>query len=1803
MSTWKIPGQQQTPPAGDTGALQLARSQDAVSVETTDLIRVGANRAGGEPAILENVADDDLLEIELEGGVRQWILAEQFRKDFLEGAYRSRGTTVDTAADVIEIDPRLNVGNRSRGITSWVLKGVRRLKVTIADRLLDEIDAPGLAASALCAALEKKFMPQPGFKRWGGGADLRAADASSIEADKPTLIFIHGTFSSTGGSFGDLSQDAKIWGRLKERYGDRIFALDHHTIGQNPIENALDLVRNLPPNARIHLVSHSRGGMIGELVCRGQRTYTDEDKGPFDALDFKAILGDPDDEDQLRYRRNQESQLREFDALLRDLTPRVERFVRVAAPAAGTSLASERLDRWLSILLNSLKLVPALAASPTYELVSSFTAAVLKKRLDPGRFPGIEAMRPISPLVRLLNRHDVTTDADLTVIAGDLDGSGIWGSVKHWVTDLIYAGDHDIVVNTPSMYGGAQRARGVYFFDHGAEVDHFHYFSNERTSKKVGQGLAGPDSRDELLEEREKLGFLDLGTKRKLLEEKQARLGKALVRGERDAKAQRKPVVFVLPGIMGSALAQDGDGIWVNPLRLALGRMGRLRIDAKDVTATELLAGPYGDLIERLSVDHAVKAFPYDWRLSLSAEAKRLAVDVRKTLKETEQPVRLLAHSLGGLLARTMFAQDPELWEQFQKREGNRLVMLGTPNAGSFKITRVLLGKDKLLRILSLVDLANSKREMVEIVSRFPGILELLPDHADDYFDGEIWSKLTAAVSDGWPAPLAADLAGARKVRQLINSLEPDKDRMFYVAGLAGETPVGVELDASGRLRFMATREGDGSVPWKGGVLPGLNTWYMDAEHGKLADHEPSFGAIEELLASGDTAKLSRTPPAIARDADGKPFEMTEETIEHYPEEIDLQAAAVGYSFLSEEPKRAQPLQLSVRHGDLRFVSCPVMAGHHDGDAIFGAERALDQRLGKRLSDRLSLGLYAGPIGSSAIVLDDCKDDNLNARPGAIIVGLGSIGKLLPSGLKASVSNGALRYALQVVEEEKTRLQGKTPLQPAEVSLCSLVIGSEFGGLTTAESMGAILKGVLQANEALEQQKLSEWVRIGSLQFVELYRDRAIQTAQILLRLRDDAALHRQVIVADELIDGESGRARVPPDEASSWWHRLQISSDESTGALSFTTMTGRARADINVLPLQLENVRRFVEQSITRPNWNAEVANTLFHMLLPNELKPMALEERNLVMLLGSEAAAYPWELLHDQTAGPADPLVTRSGLIRQLATGERGRPPVDNVSHNALVVGNPPTHLLDLPGAETEAREVAGQLRGTSLDVTTKIGSAADEIQLALFSKPYQILHLAGHGEIDRTLSERNVHNPHGSTGMVIGHHLYLTPAIVAQLPRVPELVFINCCHLGAMQPEHGRRFNLLAANLGTQFIRDGVSAVVAAGWAVDDAAAATFAREFYRSMIGGETFGDAVRRARKQTYQEHPRVNTFGAYQCYGDPNYRLKLPRQSRQDSDSKTRYVSPDHAAVEFDNLRHGAKAAGKDGRDWRREKIRSLVAQMPDRWIESSSTLNAAIGEAYGEVGLFDEAIEAYGRALRPEKADAPLRILEQRGNLLVRRGEASQQGSTQALALIEKGRKDLELLLQIEETVERHNLMGGSFKRQYQVKPTKRSLEEMAKHYRAAYELATERGDLNAAYPLTNWLAAELGLHPITDVAKQVKLGGKKFDCLAALDDAIEKAKQFQAGPQADTWASFMPIDCRVMQGLFDGSLPKHADEISADYRAVRVGSARERNSVADNLRFLERIVKAQNGKSSKASRAQKASAALQKIAQALES
>ena len=187
----------------------------------------------------------------------------------------------------------------SRGLGDWVWQKVSALRLdqdAIIDLALDqakkraldwlgekfaseikdlELYASTLGAQALLWAIESQLAGQPGLYQWRGGAlaasdrcvenDPRLTEAAQAGA---LLILIHGTASHTLAAFKDLRASTD-WEPLTRRFGERVFGFEHRTFSESPIDNALFLAHTLPAGARLSLVTHGRGGLVGDLLCLG----------------------------------------------------------------------------------------------------------------------------------------------------------------------------------------------------------------------------------------------------------------------------------------------------------------------------------------------------------------------------------------------------------------------------------------------------------------------------------------------------------------------------------------------------------------------------------------------------------------------------------------------------------------------------------------------------------------------------------------------------------------------------------------------------------------------------------------------------------------------------------------------------------------------------------------------------------------------------------------------------------------------------------------------------------------------------------------------------------------------------------------------------------------------------------------------------------------------------------------------------------------------------------------------------------------------------------------------------------------------------------------------------------------------------------------------------------------------------------------------------------------------------------------------------------------------------------------------
>ena len=1766
MTTLKVSGTRERA----RGSAEIGRGLPPGKVVVKDAARVHANRAGAPPLTLEGLQPDDVIEIELQDGLRIWTRVDDAPRNLMPRAGRGQ------ASGGIDIPTELAFGPASRSGGGWAVKALKVIGLDI------EEEITGFVADHV----EGQLQPGPGLYRLSPDDPTRLGPAGSLHDTGPILIFLHGTASSTAGSFAGL-WTGKTIGALFDFYRGRVFGYQHRTLTESPIENAVALVRDLVAaagtNREVHIVSHSRGGLIGELLARGMRVGA----APFTPDDFALFEGDG--------RTRDREALEALGTALQTARLQITRFVRVACPARGTTLADRRLDRYVSVLVNLASLVPGLQGNPVYDGLTNLLAGVLKKRTDPEELPGLEAMMPTSPLVRMLNDPDVRTSADLHVLGGDLAGTGVFGRLKTLVTDFYYRDDHDVVVNTPAMLGGIERTTPVrYWIDTGDQVTHFHYFSRSDTARRLSAALTGPDTDFHTLE---------------------ARPSAVTSADYRKRATLSKPVVFVLPGIMGSQLTLDEHPVWMNIAELARGGLSRL--SASDgVKATGLLSNGYAALCLHLAATHDVMPFPYDWRRPLDELAETLRLELDAALPRAEaakQPIRLLAHSMGGLVVRAMLAtpEGRRTWERMCVHPGARFVMLGTPNGGSFAIPAMLMGRDALVKKLALVDLRSKHAELLSTIAAFDGVLNLLPHTGGmDFFDPSAWERLldrdapetrglfgssvetSKSAGFRWTVPDEAALRRAKRLAEVVAGSPLDPARVVYVAGAADETAADIVIDdeapAGRRVRVMASSRGDGRVLWETGIPKGIRAFYMDTMHGDLANDRRHFVAIAELLDSGTTARLPTSPPA--RRDENKTFEMREPMAAMVPDEAEIVAAALGGQREPFTTTEDTHIALRVVHDNLTNARFPVLVSHYRHDVIVGAEKYLDQRLDWRLSELLRMELYPGPINTGVVVLNDTQGGNLAVHPGAIVAGLGVVGELTPGTLTSTLAHALTQYGADCVGRARRRQQreGSVSGSIVRAPVTAILIGSGEGGLSLSDSIRALLRSIQQANLRLRGGALREndddrerlIAQIDQVEIFELYEDRAIEAVHVLRAIT--AAPEFEAFAVDPLlVDGDEGQRRARFEQASGWWQRLRVIGEDD-GTLKFEAVTQIARAPMSLTAGQRGLVDRFVEKALETTSDDPRLGQTLFELLVPNDFKSYAPERRKLALTLNPAAAAIPWELMRDGFDRSSEPLSVSTGMIRQLRVESERLQVLRAPSSTALVVGNPMVsddRFPPLAGAAAEATAVAALLAERNYDVQLLLEEAADPMSVltAVHERPWRILHLAAHGVFE---FEPESGDGRLVSGLVMDDGVFFTAAEADQLRHVPELVFINCCHLGQSRGDASPHvaFHRLAANLATQFIKMGARAVVAAGWAVDDAAAKTFATAFYREMLDGQLYGDAVKTARSETYSRHGSTNTWGAYQCYGDPSFSLL----TGQAAPAESAFVSPNELSVWLEAQARDARRRG--AADQLVAALEQREASTPASWWNSAS-LCAKAADAFSQAGEFERAIGYYEKVVNAERATAPIAALEQLANCRVRlAGQLLRRDppdSERARALLRQAEDSLRQLLAIGATSERYALLGGTLKRRAQLPGIKaesrrKSLSGMLKAYKSAFELSRDRGE-PTAYALANQVAAAVVLG--WDGNPDGQDAGEVDELLAEL--------RRQAEALSATRTDAFLLSAAADSALLDVLAARTADE--EDWRRVhdafaqvlsRGAAPRARESMSSQLQFLRSMVEAELSK-----------------------
>jgi len=1710
--TFVVPGE--PAPKGTRGGGATAEPPVTRKGTVKHSVRVAARRGEGGDVRVTATPGQDVVVLHIDNGP-SLILHPEHARDLIlaqknaSGTNRGARASAAVDADEIQVPTQLQWrvveqttaarggATRSR-LGDVFLKGVEVITDAAKEFATDFLvgQAQSLTASLLVSRVDAQVEEAmyrlnrktlPALKASGDRVNL--IDASDTA---PALVLVHGTFSNTSGTFSKLwTQHPDFVERLFQNYGDRVFALDHRTLGASPISNALTLVTALPNNARLHIVTHSRGGLVGEVLAHA----CGPDAGRLDVFDGQE------------YRQHRD-ELSELIAQAKERHVQVERLVRVACPARGTLLASKRLDAYLSIFKWSLEL----GGVPVLPEIVDFLNGVAQYRADPTKIPGLAAQIPDNPLVRWIHDVNQPIGGDLRVVAGDLAGDSIMSWLKTLLADAFYWTDNDLVVQTRSMYGGTPRATtSTFVLDRGGKVSHFAYFANAQTAGAIVNALVEPSPQGF-----QTIGPLSYGGKDSS--------GTRAAREGREAETTSRPdlpAVIIVPGIFGTHLRDDQGRVWLNwkapnPLR-------RLAINAAGVTVDGLVEDFYSDLSRFLSPTHEVLEFAYDWRQPIQESAKQLRSVLAEALKNREAtgtPVRILAHSSGGIVVRALQLLDNDVWTRWLQHADARLLMLGPPNAGFWMPMQVLSGDDSLGGMLAFGSVPFREQETRQMFAEFPGFIELQAGLLNDalqlaresrwrelaYDDVRQVTESTTWHTDGlqrrtieWGVPLQARLNDAVALRkqlddQLNGSLSAVGDKIVIVVGAGSPTPSSYEVGTDG-LQYVYTQPGDAYVTHQSASLPGAAMWALDGSHTMLANARNAFGAYLDLLRQGRTNQLSAPTVRGARhdeDTAGvrmRPARMPKSAAPPLTNEALLGAQNEKEDETSAE---AQTLRLTVVNGDLSFVRQPLLLGHYRSSELTGAEWVVNELIGGTMRVALRKGQYPDSPESHQVFVNTRvppNDPTRQPRPeSVIVVGLGEEGKLQSEHLIRTVKRGVIAWAQRVSERSDT---------PATFDLAATLIGSGGIGMTVAQSAQLIVQGVREANDALEADESDgngdrRWPRVGHLSLIELYLDRASEAWRGLkMAAEADAAGY----VLDDTIQSAQGALPRPLDSsyrgADYDFIRAATQNGPDGESVAYTLDTKRARSETRAQPMQEALIKSLIGQAADDRSQDLQIRRTLFRLLVPTDLEPFLTGTTEAQFEVDSGTAGIPWELLDDVDSGNSDkaPWAIRTKLLRKLRTAEfRAQVADADADAHVLIIGEPecdPKIYPPLVGAQQEAQAVrdalvaAGGLRDEQVVALTSLGDGqpsgpnARTVINALMQRDWRIVHIAAHGEPPELVGPvpakrgdppQQIGDPRG---VVLSNTVYLGSREINSMRTIPELVFVNCCYLAARdlrqlftkeqqecEPRYRNDRPTFASGVAEALIKVGVRCVIAAGWAVDDGPAMVFARTFYERLLKGHRFIDAVAFARDAAWRLGG--NTWAAYQCYGDPDWIFRrgvsdAQRPASRASDPYASIASARDLVLALQTIAVKCESP-RASKPVERERIGGLERRFKDRWGHCGRVAES-FAIAYAKAGDERTAVEWYTKALRANDGGASVKAAEQRANLQVRlawnsvhdvfkereaaSGKKGAEIDNRLRKVIAQAKPDitsaitvLEKLIAIEPSMERASLLGSAYKR-----------------------------------------------------------------------------------------------------------------------------------------------------------------------------
>jgi len=242
-------------------------------------------------------------------------------------------------------------------------------------------------------------------------------------------------------------------------------------------------------------------------------------------------------------------------------------------------------------------------------------------------------------------------------------------------------------------------------------------------------------------------------------------------------KNKRGPLVFILPGIMGSRLAMKRgrtlDLYWLHPHAIAAGQLMQLALPGSRALRPIGVMLP-GYLKMKLMLEvcgfrpvlHA-----FDWRADLERNARSL---MRAIERSDARHTMIVAHSMGAMIARAALRFDTA-------KRIKKLVQIGAPNEGSFAPVQALRAVYPTVRKIAALDRTHSAEELArKVFLTLPGLYQLLPSAESgeiDLFDAASWPSDWCPMPSSLRRRAASEHACRDPMRAVMSSSGTGKTR------------------------------------------------------------------------------------------------------------------------------------------------------------------------------------------------------------------------------------------------------------------------------------------------------------------------------------------------------------------------------------------------------------------------------------------------------------------------------------------------------------------------------------------------------------------------------------------------------------------------------------------------------------------------------------------------------------------------------------------------------------------------------------------------------------------------------------------------------------------------------------------------------------------------------------------------------------------------------------------------------------------------------------------------------------------